>query len=203
MKHIPKSLVLFAVPVIFSGSILFASVASAHVKVTPASVGVASYQTFTLSVPNEREGLTTGVRVEIPSGVTNVTPTIQTGWKLLAKKSGQGKDAPVTEIEWTGGIIPAGQRDEFTFSAKVPGTPTSLHWKAYQTYNDGTVISWDAAPAAAELDNDAAATGPYSITQVIDDATPVKTPGSPLTTVSIVISVLALGVSFYALRRPQ
>jgi len=69
-----------------------------------------------------------------------------------------------TEIDWTAGSIPAGQRDEFKFQAQVPPTAQNLAWKAYQTYQDGSVLSWDQAPSSS-------AKNPYSVTSILDDLT--------------------------------
>ena len=54
----------------------------------------------------------------------------------------------VTEIDWTDGNLPVGQRVDFLFQAQVPPTPTTLKWKAYQTYSDGEVVSWDQTPSS-------------------------------------------------------
>jgi len=141
------------------------AMASAHVVVRPDTVDVAAYQTFTTGVPNEKDVAVTELRLTIPAGLEHVTPTVKLGWDISTKKSGD----TVTEISWTGGLIPAGQRDEFSFSAQAPAAATTLQWKAYQTYADGSVVSWDQAPSSDKGDDKASNGGPYSTTKVIND----------------------------------
>lgn len=165
------------------------SFALAHVVVRPASVGVGAYQTFTIGVPTEKDIATTEVRLVIPEGLESVRPNVKPGWTIELVKTGEGHDAMVSEIIWKGGSIGADFRDDFLFSAKAPPTETKLTWKAYQTYSDGSVVSWDQDPSVAEDAHDDAATeeamegeeasepepedfsksGPYSTTDVQDD----------------------------------
>lgn len=154
--------------------------AAAHVVVKPNTAGVGAYTTFTVAVPVEKETPTIGVRLVIPEGVESVMPNVKPGWKIDIKKTGEGEDAKVTEIVWTGGSIPTGQRDEFMFSAKTPAKPTQVAWKAYQTYTNNVVVAWDADPKA-EKSHDAATaeqSGPYSVTKVVDDLSSTPAPST-------------------------
>jgi len=146
---------------------LLTTPAVAHVVVKPSETGLAVLQTFTVSVPVEKEVPTIEVRLLIPEGLTHVIPNVKQGWNIEMKREGENADGRVTEIIWNGGIIPVGQRDEFVFSAQTPANPTQLAWKAYQTYADGTIISWDQAPDSTT--NDEHASSPYSETLVYDD----------------------------------
>lgn len=155
--------------------IMTATVACAHVVVKPNSVPVASYQTFSVGVPVESASPTTSLRLLIPEGITNVTPNVKPGWKISEKKDSTNSTL-ITEITWEGGSIPAGQRDEFLFSAKTPAAPTALAWKAYVRSANGKVTAWDATPGEAmhaDMDNEEMENGgPYSVTQVNLKATP-------------------------------
>jgi len=162
----------------------FAFPVSAHVIVYPHQAGIAATQDFTVSVPNERDNPVTSVRLLIPQGLVDVSPNATPGWKITVKSKGSGDDAVVSEIDWNNGSIPVGQREEFIFQAQVPPTPTTLAWKAYQTYSDGTVVSWDVDPAKmanlsdAQQDQlaDKENRGEYSTTQVINDLAPSNAP---------------------------
>ena len=92
--------------------LLSATPAFAHVVVKPNAVGVGAFQTFTVGVPNEKDNPTVGVRLVIPEGMKFVSPNVKPGWTIDVKKTGDGENAVVTEINWTGGSIPAGQRDD-------------------------------------------------------------------------------------------
>ncbi len=186
--------------------ILFANPHSvfAHVVVKPSQVSVAAFQTFTVGVPNEKDTATTGLRLVIPEGLLYVTPNVKPGWKINVVKSGAGESVRVTEISWTGGSVPVGQRDEFVFSAKVPSNQTTISWKAYQTYQDGTVVSWDKeSNDSTEGQNQ----GPASKTAVVTDTTPENTT-APIPqakerqeNTALIFSLVALALSIVAVRK--
>ena len=140
--------------------------ASAHVVVKPAQVNPGSFERFAVGVPVEKEIPTVGIRLIIPEGLNYISPYVKTGWKIDVKKDNSEKPK-ITEISWTGGNIPVGQKDEFIFSAQVPATDTEIKWKAYQTYSDGSVVNWDMEPVAeSKKSSDDEKSTPYSITKV-------------------------------------
>lgn len=156
--------------------LLFVSVptAFAHVIVNPKQVGVAASQEFIMSVPTEKDNPTIGIRLIIPDELKMVTPNVKAGWTINEVKKGTGDTAAVTEINWSGGSIPAGQRDDFLFQAQVPAKEVTLQWKAYQIYQDGSVVAWDHAPSKDPTDD--AAPPPYSTTKVVNDLTVTPVP---------------------------
>ncbi|HUS26106.1 MAG TPA: YcnI family protein [Nevskiaceae bacterium] len=143
-----------------------AGTASAHVTVKPGEATTASYQTFTVSVPVEKDMPTVGLKLDIPKGVQSVTPTVKPGWTIASDKQGSGHDATTLSITWSNGSIPAGYRDEFTFNAKTPDTATELQWKAHQTYEDGSVVEWTLPANKESKDDEASNSGPFSVTKV-------------------------------------
>lgn len=142
---------------------------AAHVVVKPNEVKQSAYHTFTIGVPNEKEIPTTVLKLIVPENIRSVMPNVKPGWKIEIVKSGE----KVTEIIWTGGSIPAGQRDEFLFSAQAPAEESTVEWKAYQTYSDGTVVAWDKS-AAAGLDDKEENSGPASQTRVLKAEAPAQ-----------------------------
>lgn len=192
--------------------------ASAHVVIKPDQVGVGALQTFTANVPVEKETPTVGLKLMIPEGVEEVMPNVKPGWKIDLKKDGNGDNAKVTEIDWTGGNIPVGQRDEFIFSAQVPAQETTLKWKVYQIYQSGEVVAWDQEPknenhetTMAPAKNEDESFTPYSVTTIINDlkSAETKSPSQNmntagqtvdtsllyvLSTVAIILSILSLGL---------
>lgn len=179
------------------------SAVSAHVVVRPKEVLTASFQTFTMGVPNEKDIPTTGVRLVIPDGLNYVSPNVKPGWRIEIKKSGEGEEAKVTEIIWTGGSIPVGQRDDFLFSAQVPSIETNMQWKAYQTYSDGTVVAWDQETTGGSHDSEDPNAGPYSETQIVDHLSsstpeltePKQDSGKALSIVAMGLSAVAIGLN--------
>lgn len=178
--------------------------AMAHVAVGPKKVGIADWVTFIVSVPNEKDTATTQIKLVVPPGLDSVLPTVKPGWKTTVEKDAQGQ---VTAIVWVGSLPPE-FRDDFTFSAHVPGRTIDLAWKAYQTYEKGELVSWDIDPTS-EVAKDPEALeknnqGPYSVTQVVDDLTPAapKAASSDLVPwLTLALSVLALIVAAAALAR--
>ena len=193
-------------------SVVLSGVAAAHVVVKPAEVQTASFQTFTVGVPNERDTAITKLELKVPGELQFVSPTVHPGWDITTAKNGSGENTVVTDITWAGGSIPVSQRDDFTFSAKVPAKTSALQWKAYQTYEDGTVVSWDQKPSAKE--EEGGTSGPYSVTKVVSqtaadaavvqaqkDAATAKTDAKQTETIAYAGVALALVGIFLATRK--
>lgn len=142
--------------------LLLPASAFAHVVVTPKEASVAQRLIFTMSVPNEKSVAVTNLKLLVPSGVTDITPTSKDGWKITTIKDTDGE---VASINWSG-AIPIGERQDFSFSAQVPAQTTELDWKAYQTYADNSTVHWDQKPTSDHESDDS---GPYSVTKVAND----------------------------------
>lgn len=163
-KLISSAAISVATLLLSTGSVL------AHVVVTPTETTTATRQDFSVGVPNEKDIPTTAVRVVIPEGLESVTPYVKPGWEITTKTSGEGEEAKVTEITWSGGEIAKGLRDAFTFRAMTPSNDTTLAWKAYQTYSDGTVVSWDQKESAeGHAESEDETKGPQSETRILSD----------------------------------
>lgn len=179
----------------------------AHAVVSPSSVGVAQWQVFTLGVPAEKQSATTQVRLVLPDGLKYVTPTVKTGWTIEVVRQGEGELAKTTEIIWKGGMIPAGQRDEFSFSVQVPANPTLLVWKAYQTYEDGSTVAWDKDPENKQPETDGkpdfSSGGPFSKTEILNDlgVQSAESKNKNSNTLPLTISVISLVLALIALSR--
>lgn len=186
---------LFAL-VLVSVMTFMTTTASAHVVVKPGEVKTAERATFAVSVPNEHQTPVVEVRLLIPEGLESVRPFAKLGWDVRIVKNGEGENAKVTEIVWSGGKIPVDLKDEFQFGAKTPANETELQWKAYETYEDGLVVAWDQEPSEVE------GSKPYSVTKVAasddEEATPAtgssnqSTPDNTSRTLSIIALVVSL-----------
>jgi uncharacterized protein YcnI len=169
----------------------------AHISVIPTTVETAQFQTFTVQVPTEKDIPTTKVRLVLPEGLQNVRPTSKIGWNIDVVKEGE----TLKEIVWSNGLIPQGQRDDFTFSAKTPANEKELVWKSYQTYIDGTEVAWDQAPKTGNSE-DKKVSNPYSTTKVSPPVMDTKDAStSSLQTVFNALSIVALLASLFALAR--
>lgn len=170
-------------------------VASAHVVVTPKQAAVGDHVLFSISVPNEKEVAVSSVKLAIPAGLENVQPNVLAGWDISTTTDND----TVTSITWTG-TIPAGQRADLIFKAQAPAKASELDWKAYQTYADGTAVSWDQKPVSNPADDDSSNTGPYSVTNVVNDlGSTTKTDSNNLSIFSIILSIFAVLLSVAAI----
>ncbi|MDQ0971502.1 uncharacterized protein YcnI [Neobacillus niacini] len=132
--------------VMFVAFSLFTGIASAHVTVLPKEITQGSYEMFTVRVPSENETVpTTQVKVEFPSGVNISRFEPKPGWKYEIEKDSSGK---ITTVTWTAeneGLSPT-EFGLFNMQGKVADDATEIVFKAYQTYQDGSVVEWIGAP---------------------------------------------------------
>jgi uncharacterized protein YcnI len=115
-----------------------ASVASAHVRVLPEEVEADSFEVLTVRVPTEKDIPTTGVTVEVPEGfeISRVQPV--PGWDYeLEEEAGV-----VRAITWSGGEIGETEFQQFDIQGRTPPETGEYPWRAYQTYEDGSVVEW-------------------------------------------------------------
>lgn len=164
----------------------------AHVTVKPDTVITAKFQTFTVSVPVEKEIGTTEIKLEIPENLNHVTPNVKNGWEVIRELDEE--ENSVKTLTWKG-YIPAGFREEFIFSAQAPSQEGELAWKAYQTYEDGSVVEWIFDPKTKEGE-----LTPYSITNVVKQSETIDTiEENLLSSVTVnhvlIVSLIALGFS--------
>ncbi|MVO98914.1 YcnI family protein [Paenibacillus lutrae] len=130
---------------LMAGMMLFAGVASAHVTVNPAEAPAGSYQKFTVRVPVEKDIPTVKVEVKFPIdsvAVSRFEP--KPGWKYEIAKDAAEK---ITGVTWTseGEGLSKTEFAEFSMQGKVADNASSIVWKAYQTYKDGSVVEWTGA----------------------------------------------------------
>lgn len=188
--------------------LLSASSASAHVVVRPSEVPVGAFQTFTVSVPSEKDIPTAKIRLVIPDGLEYFTPTVKPGWKVdVVTHEINGEKHPV-EVIWSGGSVPGHFRDDFTFSARVPATSTALTWKAYQSYSDGSVVAWELAseseqPKKNDGSPDFSTFGPASQTKIVDDLSYTSTPIDSSMAVSVVALLISLASFAVGMKRKK
>src|ERR687890_2184650 len=118
----------------------------AHVVVSPEVVTAGDYETLTVSVPTEKEIPTTKIRVVVPEGflLSGVQPV--PGWEHTFQEEG----GVVTAVTFSGGQIRPQEFQQFLLQAQAPEQPGEYPWKAFQTYEDGSVVEWVGAPDSEE-----------------------------------------------------
>jgi len=162
-----------------------AATASAHAIVSPAVALDKKLQQFTLSVPTEKEGLTTTeIELTVPAGfaIDSFEPP-PAGWKMEVRSTGSGESTVVQKVTWTGGRVPTDEDAVFRFNASTTGAGTYT-FDVRQTYSDGSVVDW---------------TGPESSDTPAPTIAALSSIGgggtSLLTIVALVLGALALVVS--------
>ena len=166
-----------------------AAAASAHAIVSPAVALDKKLQQFTLSVPTEKEGLTTTeIELTVPPGfaIDSFEPA-PAGWKQQVQSTGSGESAIVQKVTWTGGRVPTDEDAVFRFNASTSGAK-SYTFDVRQTYSDGSVVEW---------------TGPESSDTPAPTIEAVSSLGgggsSTLAIVALAVGILALLVGIVAL----
>jgi uncharacterized protein YcnI len=138
----------------------------AHVVVSPEEVTAGDYETLTVSVPTEKEVPTTEIRVEVPKGflLSGVQPV--PGWEHSFEEDG----GLVTAVTFSGGEIRPREFQQFLVQAQAPEEPGEYPWKAFQTYENGSVVEWTGAPDSEE---------PASVVEVVSGGAedPESSPG--------------------------
>lgn len=105
-----------------------------------------AYEVYRLNIPTEKDIPTTQVRMLIPEGLNVTRFLVQPGFVRTVRKNDAGV---ITEVTWKGRIAPQ-EFARFYFQAHNPAAPTTLVWKVYQTYQDGSVVAWDSTDAGAD-----------------------------------------------------
>ncbi len=195
---------LFVSMMIFT--ICLGHIASAHVVVYPQETTQGAYEKFTARVPSEKDIATTEVKIEIPIQdviISRVEP--KPDWTYEITKN---SDSTITSITWTtvGKGLLAGEFTEFHMQGKVTDTAEQITWKAYQTYEDGSIVEWVGAegsdtPASATYVNpksdDASADshGHVHSPAVTDEAS------SPwISYLTLILSIIAVTLGLIAVR---
>jgi uncharacterized protein YcnI len=144
---------------VLAGALLLigATSAGAHIQVTPTLAAPNDPVHFTVLVPGESENETVKVELKVPADVLPFSFGTTPGWKRTLVEAPNGA---VDRIVWTG-RMPKDGFAEFSFLAGTPEKPTTLTWKALQTYADGQVVRWIGAPGSEQ---------PAPITRVVRGA---------------------------------
>jgi uncharacterized protein YcnI len=183
---------------------LFASMASAHVEVTPKSSTVGEEETYTVKIPVEKEVATTKIALKMPSGVEFDSYQPVAGWNFTTQKGSGGKVTSITFEANGQGILP-GQFQQFVFAVKNPDNAGKITWDAYQYYKDGSVVEWT---------GDEGSESPHSITDIVtatagnqqqgqvvtqtNKAEEVKTTSPKNNSLPLILSIAALALAAVA-----
>ncbi len=127
---------------VLAASLVFASAASAHARVSPAVSLSGKLQLYSLAIPTEKEGLTTTkIVLTVPKNFSIDSFVPAPGWTRQVEQHGSGDSAIVQKVTWTGGSIPTGEDSLFQFLGQ-PASNGTYTFDVEQTYSDGSIVDW-------------------------------------------------------------
>lgn len=137
------------------------ALAGAHTTVSPTEAAADSYAKLTFTVPHGcDEAATNKLIVQIPDGVSSVTPGVVPGWEIETTEGplaepidnhGETITDGIREVAWTGGPLPDGYLQDFALSVKFDGgAGETRFFKAIQECDGGGEAAWIEEPAEGE-----------------------------------------------------
>jgi uncharacterized protein YcnI len=200
---------------------LVAGPAFAHVEIErEGEVGADGVVAATLHVPNEETNAgTVKVVLVFPDTpqLTVAEPEAVNGWTATVEKSAAGD---VTQVTWTGGPLTGDNTIALPLSiGDVPTNVDTIDFKAVQTYDDGTEVSWiEPTPAGGEepehpapvltvrgkqpVEDDAAATDNHDATTTSHDSSDDSSSTGTIIAIVVAIVIIA-GIVFFFVSRSR
>jgi uncharacterized protein YcnI len=124
------------------GASIFVNDALAHAVVSPPVAKAKASQVFTLAVPTEEENATTTtIELTPPQGFSIDSFAPAPGWKRNVQETGEGEDAVIQKVTWSGGHVPTEEDANFQFIATADSAKT-YSFSVRQTYSNGKVVDW-------------------------------------------------------------
>ena len=131
------------VPAAVSATVVLttAGLASAHIHPDPLAMAAGTTGTVGFTIEHGCDtSPTTDLKIQIPTGVTGVTPVQKAGW--TATMTGN-------TVEFAGGSLAADKVDHFDLTLTVPAQPGDLHFPIIQTCAKGELAWIEIAAAGA------------------------------------------------------
>ena len=139
----------FAYAGVFAATLAFAPSAFAHAELFPSSVSAGDGQLLMLTVPNEKEDVsTTEIQITIPEGfeLEHVAPV--SGWtpEVAGSHHEDGGEEGASSVTWKGELN--GEELAVLPFTGVPKNPGEYKFDVRQTYSDGSVVEWSGSEAS-------------------------------------------------------
>jgi uncharacterized protein YcnI len=123
--------------------------AFAHAHISPA-VATTEDQVYTLVVPTESEDAsTTKIELTPPSGFALESFRAAPGWQREVQSTGEGEEAEITKVTWSGGDVGPGDAAYLDFFGSGEEARTYA-FKVRQTYSNGEVSDWSGPESSDE-----------------------------------------------------
>lgn len=99
------------------------------------------WETYTLNVPTETEAPTVQVRLLVPREFEIEMLEHSQVWQITRTRDERGY---IRDVTWSGSSIPSQTFAEFKLLVRNPTAPGTYVWNIEQSYQDGTVATWEA-----------------------------------------------------------
>ena len=130
-------------------ALVFASLASAHARISPPVSLSNTLQLYSLAVPTEKENATTTkIVLTVPKGFAIDSFVPSPGWTRVLQQTGSGDSAVIQKVTWTGGSTPTEEDSLFQFLAQ-PASNGKYTFQVEQTYSDGSIVDWSGSESSA------------------------------------------------------
>jgi uncharacterized protein YcnI len=128
--------------VVAVAALAFTASAYGHAGMSPAVAKTTAGQEFTLTVPTEKEGVTTTtIELTPPDGFSIFSFEDSPGWKRVEAATGSGEERKITKVTWSGGHVPTEHLAVFRFVGSLDSAK-SYAVKVRQTYSNGEIVDW-------------------------------------------------------------
>jgi uncharacterized protein YcnI len=125
-----------------TAALVLAGAAWAHAEISPAIFQAGEGREFVLAVPTESaDATTTSVELTPPAGFQVFGFAAVPGWRRTVDQTGEGEDATITKVTWSGGSVPEGEYARFPFTGNGDDVETYA-FEIRQTYSDGSIVDW-------------------------------------------------------------
>jgi uncharacterized protein YcnI len=162
-------------------ALVLPTTAFAHARVSPPVSLAKQLQLYSLTVPTEKENVTTTkIVLTVPAGFSIDSFVPSPGWQRVLAQTGSGESAVIQKVTWSGGDVPTEDDSLFQFLAE-PSSSGKYTFQVQQTYSDGSIVNWSGSESS-----DAPA-------PTIEAKSSLGGGGTPVTTI-IAIVLGALGV---------
>lgn len=99
------------------------------------------WETYTLNVPTETEAPTVQVRLLVPREFEIEMLEHSQVWQITRTRDERGY---IRDVIWSGSSIPSQTFAAFKLLVRNPTAPGTYLWNIEQSYQDGTVATWEA-----------------------------------------------------------
>jgi uncharacterized protein YcnI len=148
-----------------------AATCAAHITLATKEAAEGSYYLAVFDVPHGCAGsATASISVDIPADIITAKPQPKPGWTLslkhenlaepIKRESGAMMTERVSNVSWSGGVLPDEEFDSFTILVHLPNRTGPLYFPTVQNCQSGET-RWTEIPPAGKSTHDVPHPPPY------------------------------------------